>query len=326
MKSICYIIPYFGKLPNNFQIWLDSCKENSTIDWILFSDSIEKFSYPSNVKKIFFSFEKFKTIIQENYNFKIYIDKPWRLSYFKPAYGEIFQKYITGYDYWGHCDIDLIWGDIREFIKDDILNNYDRIGFQGHSTIYKNMPVVNARYKTIVPGKINYIDIFSGKKDYSFDENGMDDIYNFLNVKFYNETNFAHLSKYDYSFYLKYLPKDDDYKNYRQIFTWKNGKLERLYIEKNEIKSQEFMYLHFFCRPIKFKVTELEENKNYVIYPDVFTIGPDPVDAHFIKKYGKNSKVKYYVTSFIYNRKKLTPKRIINNIKNMIKYKKTKNK
>ena len=38
MKSICYIVPYFGKLPSNFQIWLQTCSKNETIDLMIFTD------------------------------------------------------------------------------------------------------------------------------------------------------------------------------------------------------------------------------------------------------------------------------------------------
>lgn len=326
MKTIAYLIPYFGKLPQNFQLWLDSCKENNTIDWIIVTDDVSEYKYPKNVKRIICSFEEIKKKIQKNFDFKIKVDSAWCLSLFKPAYGEIFRDLLKEYDFWGYCDVDLIWGNIRKFITDRILEEYEKIGFQGHSTIYKNNKENNARYKTILPNGINYKDVFSGKIKYSFDENGMEDIFNYLNIPQYKVTNFAHLSKYDYSFYLKYLPKEDDYKNKRQIFTWKNGTLLRKYIKDNQIEEDEYMYIHFFCRPMKFKCNELSKNKTYVIYPDKMIEYNKKIDIKFIKKHGKCNKIKYYVTSIIYNRKKLTPLRIYGNIERMLKYRAEKRK
>ena len=46
MKSIAFVIPYFGKFPNYFSLWLQSCRNNPTIDWLLFTDSNEKYDYP----------------------------------------------------------------------------------------------------------------------------------------------------------------------------------------------------------------------------------------------------------------------------------------
>lgn len=325
MKKICYIVPYFGKLPNNFQIWLKSCEYNPTVNWLIFTNDNTEYDYPENVKVVYCSFNDIKQRIQKNYDFKIMIDTYWRLSFFKPAYGEIFSDYLKEYDYWGHCDIDLLWGNIRKFITDEILEKYDKIGFQGHSTIYKNSIEVNSRYKTIVPDEITYIDEFSGKTKSCFDENGMEKIYNFLNIPYYKETNFAHLSKYDYSFFLKYLPESDEYKNNRQVFLLNENGLYRYYIDKNnEINSDEFMYIHFFCRPMKFKVKDVDRF-NYIIYPDIVSdFSMSKPDKKFIMNKGKCSKVKYYVTSIWYNRKKLTFKRIYGNIIRMIKYKKEK--
>ncbi len=46
-----------------------------------------------------------------------------------------------------------MWGNIRTFYSENNLNKYERLGFLGHSTLYKNTPEVNARYKRIVPEK-----------------------------------------------------------------------------------------------------------------------------------------------------------------------------
>lgn len=50
MTKIALILPYFGKLPNFFRIWLDSCRANLTVDWLLFTDDESKFDFPPNVR------------------------------------------------------------------------------------------------------------------------------------------------------------------------------------------------------------------------------------------------------------------------------------
>jgi len=314
-RSICYIVPYFGKLPPNFQLWLNTCETNKTIDWIVITNDRTGYNYPKNVKTYYLEFNEIKRIIQSHYDFDIKIDTYWCLSLFKPAYGEIFSEYLKNYDYWGHCDIDLLWGDIRKFITDDVLNKYERIGFQGHSTIYKNTKEVNTRYRTIVDGKTNYIDVFSGKSKISFDENGMDDIYNYLKIPFFNKTVFAHLSISTYSFWIRYLPQKDDYKNRRQIFTWEKGKLLRYFIDQNEIHTEEYMYIHFFTRPMKYKAKGNEKNKRYVIYPDVVKILNNTITVGFIKRHGKCSKIAFYLKTLYYNRNKISLQRIKKRLK-----------
>ena len=163
MKSIAYVLPYFGKFPKGFELFLLSCKNNSTIDWLIFTDDRTEYDYPSNVKVTYYTFEEIKDKVQKNFNFKIVLDKPYKFCDYKPAYGEIFSEELKGYDFWGMCDLDLAWGDIRKFITDDLLNKYERIGFLGHSTIYKNTTEVNSRYRTIFDGN-NYPDVLNPKQ------------------------------------------------------------------------------------------------------------------------------------------------------------------
>ena len=98
MKKIVYIVPYFGKFPINFQIWLNSCGKNSTIDWLIFTVDRRNFEYPSNGKVNYIAFEDFKDKIQSKYDFNITIDSYWRICLFRPAFGEIFAEYIKEYD------------------------------------------------------------------------------------------------------------------------------------------------------------------------------------------------------------------------------------
>lgn len=164
MKKIKYIIPYFGKLPKNFQFWLLSCAKNPTVNWLIFTDDITEYNYPDNVEVKYTTFEEIKERIQKLYDFEILIDRPWKLCDFKVAYGEIFEDELQGFDFWGHCDIDLVWGNIRKFITDEILEKYEKIGFQGHSTLYKNTKEVNQRYRIELVEIPSYKEIFTQKK------------------------------------------------------------------------------------------------------------------------------------------------------------------
>ena len=165
MFRIGYLLPYFGNLPKGFDLWLLTCQANPSIDWLIFTDDRTKYNYPENVKVKYISYDAFKKRIVDYFDFPVVIDRPWKLCEFRPAYGEIFSHELREYDFWGHCDTDLIWGDIRNFITDDILEKYDKIGFQGHSTLYRNTPEVNSRYKTIIPGQLSYKDIFNSSED-----------------------------------------------------------------------------------------------------------------------------------------------------------------
>lgn len=166
MKKIALILPYFGKFKNYFPLFLESCKYNSSIDFFVFSDSIEGLRIPSNVFVMKCSFEEFSDKVQEKFNFKISLASPYKLCDYKPAFGEILSKELKGYDYWGHCDCDLIFGDLRKFVNDEILEQYDKIFTRGHLTIYKNIPEINSFYRS----QKDYKTAYQTPVNLSFDE------------------------------------------------------------------------------------------------------------------------------------------------------------
>lgn len=235
MYSIAYVVPYFGKFPKGFQFWLMSCGCNPSIDWLIFTDDHTEYDYPPNVKVTYWSFDKMRERAQQIYDFPISLDRPYKLCDFKPAYGEIFAEELKGYDFWGDCDIDLVWGDIRKFYTDEILSKYEKIGFNGHSMLFKNTPEVCSRYRTHIDGALDYHEALGNDKGYAFDEPGMDAIYEGLSIPVYKGIDFANLLKYDYGFYLDWQEEADREKNESQIFTWKNGRITRYYLYRGNI-------------------------------------------------------------------------------------------
>lgn len=322
MYKIAYIVPYYGKFPKGFQFWLLSCGCNPTIDWLIYTDDKTPYSYPQNVKVKYESFSDMKSRAQKIFDFPISLERPYKLCDYKPAYGEIFADDLKGYDFWGHCDIDLVWGDIRKFYNQAVLDKYEKVGFNGHSNLYKNTPEVCARYKTLIEGKPNYKEVYSNDKSYIFDEPGMDDIYEYLGIDVYKQIDFANLLKYDYGFYLDWEGEENAYKNRRQVFTWQNGVLTRHYLYNDKIYTQDYMYLHYWCRPTTFKIKNYSAKQCYLIYPDTTTEFDGYITAELIKKRSKRSKVKYYAKSIWFNRKKITLERILFNLKGMLNYKK----
>ena len=75
---------------------------------------------------------------EKKLGFPVALNSPYKLCDFKPSDGEVFEDYLNDYDYWGHCDVDLIWGDIRKFVTDELLEKYVRIFSRGHCSIYRN--------------------------------------------------------------------------------------------------------------------------------------------------------------------------------------------
>lgn len=170
MKRIALIIPYFGKFPNYFPLFLNSCRHNPTIDWLLVTDIAEGFDYPENVHVIPMTFPELIARFQEQFDFEIALKTPYKLCDYKPAYGYLFREWLTDYDFWGHCDMDLLFGDLRTFFPDAFLEQYDKIGHLGHLTLYRNCEEVNTAFMAAFDGRQRYREVLSEDRIFVFDE------------------------------------------------------------------------------------------------------------------------------------------------------------
>ena len=104
MKSIALVLPYFGKFPDYFKLFLKSCKKNKSVDFLLYTD----------------------------------------------------------------CN--MIFGNIRKFVTENILEQYQKIFSRGHLSLYRNNEFSNKFYKT--QSIINYKEVYCSEKSFHFDEWG----------------------------------------------------------------------------------------------------------------------------------------------------------
>ena len=263
MKSIAFVIPYYGKFPLYFEYFLKSCENNASIEWLIFTDIKTDEIYPSNVHHIEMTFEELRAYVQNGFDFEISLDTPYKLCDFKPAYGYIFREYLQNYDFWGYCDADVIFGDIRKFIPDAYLDEYDKIGHLGHMSIFKNDSECNMMFMK----SPSYQHILSHKEIFIFDEWGKDNINstfieNGCNVCFWNE--FADIYPYDDNF-RRVVSKclnngariicESSIEKATGFGIWKDKRTYYVLNNKKNFMQQEVAYIHFQKRmmPIRQK-------------------------------------------------------------------------
>lgn len=289
MKSICLIIPYFGKFPNYFDLWLKSVKYNKDINFLILTDDYTNYDFPGNVKIVYTTFEKLKEKIQKLFDFKINLKYPYKLCDFKPAYGEIFRDEIRDYDFWGYCDIDLLFGDITKYITKDILDRYDKINMHGHFSLYRNNEEMNNLYKYQHKKLVDYKFVFRRNWIYHFDEYpGISFFCEYAGIKTIDIENYADINWLEYKF-LKYYDhtkrKNDDI-NIEQIFCWNKGKVYSLVLEENSVNYEEFMYVHLQKRQMEKYINSSSEK--YYIVPNKFIKIDSLQLKEKIKEYSKN--------------------------------------
>lgn len=122
-KTIAIITCWYGSYPWHFPYFIHSCTFNPTIDFIIITCNKENIlSKPDNIKVIHKTKDEIIGTASKKLGFKANIDYPYKLCDFKPAYGFLFPEIIKGYDFWGHGDIDLVYGNIRDFMTEEVLN------------------------------------------------------------------------------------------------------------------------------------------------------------------------------------------------------------
>lgn len=163
---------WYGPYPWYFPYFIHSCKFNPCVDFIIITNNQESVTNkPENVKIVHKTLEEIKTIACEKLGFAVNIDFPYKLCDYKPAYGFIFSEIIENYDFWGQSDLDVIYGDIREFLNKEMLAKYDFISLRhdyttGCFSLFRN----NEKMNTFFMRSKDYKHVYTNSKHYCFDE------------------------------------------------------------------------------------------------------------------------------------------------------------
>ncbi|NBI86379.1 hypothetical protein D3Z47_09245 [Lachnospiraceae bacterium] len=262
--QIGIIVVWFGKLPSYFYAWLKSAEYNKTIDFIIFSDQ----EVVSDSNNIFI----YRTTLQNEVNKfskklgrPIYINNSYKFCDCRLFFGILYEDYLKGYDFWGYCDIDLVFGNLRDFLTDEILEKYERIYPYGHLCLYRNNKKMNYIYK--LPGSIYSLkEIFENPAKTTVEEAfGVNRICTMNDIKWYKEVDFAD--------FISFLPKRLDMahsriNNVHQIFIWDKGDAFRVFCsDKKNIKKEKLVYLHWQKKTPKLDITikEFQNKQKFII-------------------------------------------------------------
>ncbi|HFD80775.1 MAG TPA: hypothetical protein ENK05_10360 [Gammaproteobacteria bacterium] len=236
--KITLIVPYFGSWPPWFYAFLLSCKWNPSVQWLFYTDCGTPRGAPENVRFVAGSLEGLSALASRKLGFAVNIAHGYKVCDLRPAFGRVFSDYLSGSDFWGHCDVDVIWGDIRGFIDDDILAQHDVISARkhniaGHFTLYRNTEKMSGLYTLIEDFEARLrTDI-----NYWLDERGMTPL-----VRVLENRGFARVywPRFLLNFASPATERPSDLSGYSDGWCWKRGKLY-----DQTAGGGEIMYLHF---------------------------------------------------------------------------------
>lgn len=251
-SRILFLIPYFGRWPFWMPFFLESCRRNADIDWLLFSDCGRPQNLPDNVKIESIGFSEYCQLVSRRLNIDFSPARAYKLCDIKPALGHIHADRLAGYDFWAFGDIDLVYGDLRRYFTAERLAGLDLFSTHerrvaGHLCLIRNTACQRELFMRIKNWKTRFTD----QKQHALDEGAFSRI--FLWRKNFPKPLFNLLGKFNplrrrsefteaFSTPGGHIKWHDGTDDFPRRWYWREGCLTN-----DRDGDRSFPYFHFYC-------------------------------------------------------------------------------
>lgn len=261
MKSIILLVPYFGKFPEWAPLYFETLRRNSSINFLFYTDcDTQPYENISNVEFRRTTFEEYNENARRIAKITFQPANSYKLCDLRPLYPIIHYEDIKNYDFYGWTDMDIFFGDIRQFYTDELLNKYDvfsthQVRISGHFALFRNTAKNRNMYKKIYDwrNKLAY-PYFVGIDEHGltnaftmtifdkFNEKFKTNIHNFFTRRLKKYKKRKLFMKEQYTTPFTSIPWLDGTINSKHPDEWyyKDGK-----ITNNRDGDRNFIYLHF---------------------------------------------------------------------------------
>ncbi len=254
VRSIVALV-YFGRLPDHFQLWLNSCGRNPEIDWIVLTDDPGTYRWPDNVTRHAMTFAEMKDRLGRHVDVSNLVI-PYKLCDFKPLYGLALEDIFAGYDAWGYCDADMIFGRIPDFATPEVLRSHAKVFKRGHLSLMRNSEEVRRIWSRAPdrPDAVTIAQAVATPATVAFDESaGVYRNYLAAGLPVFVDEVALDISAASYRMratkFLSMLDRE------HQAFYWQDGRLVQRYLDDGlEVAEREFCYIHFKRRRMAMRV------------------------------------------------------------------------
>jgi hypothetical protein len=283
---IAAITCYFGKKPWYFDLFLKSAGLNARVDFILVTDFTAMDECPENVHVIPSTLSEVKARARKALGIDVMLETPYKLCDFKPAYGLIFSDLLKDYDFWGHADIDIVYGRLDHFLTPEMLASHDLITLcstyiAGFFTLFRN----NVQMNTLFMQSKDYKKVFQDPSNFCFDECN----WQWIALAVEQKTVFQISSEIESMTYV--VKKLSFCGEIRAFFSNLSQDVGRVKWESGRLTSgaHEVMLFHL----IKFKGKYFKHVPSWKVFPNKFyindfyisTTGPDSLQGKTLHRY-----------------------------------------
>jgi hypothetical protein len=253
--SILILYPYFGSLPEWFDLFHETLLRNADVDFLFFTDvEFDRYAAP-NVQHRAMSLSEYAQLCSKKLGINVVLENSYKICDLRPFFGRIHANEINGYDFYGYGDVDLIWGDLRAFYTANLLKKFDVFSthsdvLSGHFSLFRNTSSNRNLMFNVVE---DFEEKIHSRKHCGMDEKSFLDLYKSTNSSlgsskipiwkwFRKNQQFRLLLQEQYT--TPFIPKPwlDGSINSNQPEQWfyKNG-----LITNHRDVDRKFMYLHF---------------------------------------------------------------------------------
>jgi hypothetical protein len=263
--SIRLVAVHFGPLPAYFSLTLHSMARNPDVSWLLLTDQ-QLPDPPPNVAVQACQFEDLANRIRGHFDFPVSIERPYKVCDFRPAFGEIFASELAGYDFWGYCDLDVIFGRIRDHLPAAAFET-EKILFHGNFQLYRNTPGTAGWYRHEV-GKVSHRDALTRPEAMHFDEwAGIYYIVEDLGVRSWQQDVIFDLSFRRYRTRAESPPGSDP-----RRYAWEDGEIVEYRVDRGTVQRRTALLIHLQKRTMRPPESGVLVADRYWIRPNGFSV------------------------------------------------------
>lgn len=156
----------------------ETCRFNSSVDWLFYTDCGVPENCPPNVKIINISYESYCRFVSDKLSLTFQPTNPYKLCDIKPLLGHLHEDELKNYDFWAFGDIDVVYGDLRAYFDEKRLADKDLFStlarrVSGHLCLIRNTQEMRLAYQKVS----NWQDLISKNEHVAFDEKAYTKLY-----------------------------------------------------------------------------------------------------------------------------------------------------
>jgi hypothetical protein len=243
------LIPYFGEWPAWINFFIESCKWNKQVDWFFITNCPPPQNTGPNIHFLQCEFEDYKAYVSKKLQIAFTSNDPYKCCDLKPCLGFLHSEVIKDYDFFGFCDVDVIFGNIagvytdKLLAKSNVLSTHTKV-ISGHFTLLRN----TRRYREAFRAIKGWEQLLETKRHIALDENRFTRVFLGKSRLRFAANHLPWVNPYwwgrvfaeRHSTILAPWPWHDGRLDHPTTWFWKNGSLTN-----EQDGGREFLYLHF---------------------------------------------------------------------------------